>query len=157
MCWGLWQPRGDRVPGLTFLKPWAPSDVEGTQGAPAGCTRPRVSLSGATGLHEGLGLIGNYNPASRVSRTFGNQVRVANVLSVPREQAKGYTCHGCQQQMSLGLQGQTGHPSSWTSPDGHTQQTAMRGPVSEGSTTTSTLSSTRILVLITKRLITVEF
>lgn len=145
------------MPGLIFLKPWVLRDVEGTRGAPAGCPRAHVSLSGATRLHKGLGLIGNYNHASRVSRTFGNQVRVANGLSVPREQAKGHTCHGCQQQMSLGLQGQTGHPSSWTSPDGHPEQRATRGPVSQGSTLTSTLSSTRILVLITKWLIRVEF
>ena len=107
---GTLATRGCGVPGLAFLKPWAPRNGEGTGGAPAACSRASVSLSGATGLHKGLGLVGNYNHASRGTRTFRNWVRVANGLSVPREQAKGYTCHGCQQQMSLGLQGQTGPP-----------------------------------------------
>ena len=154
---GTLATRGCGVPGLAFLKPWAPRNGEGTGGAPAACSRASVSLSGATGLHKGLGLVGNYNHASRGTRTFRNWVRVANGLSVPREQAKGYTCHGCQQQMSLGLQGQTGPPSSWASPEGHPEQRATRGPVSQGSTPTSSLSSTRILVLITKWLIRVEF
>lgn len=146
------------MPGLAFLKPWAPRDGEGTGmgRGPAGCPGARVSLSGATGLHKGLGLIGNYNHASRVSRTFRTWVRVASGLSVPREQARGHTCHGCQQQMQ-GLQGQTGPPSSCTSPDGHPEQRGTRGPVSQGSTPTSTLSSTRTLVLVTKWLIRVKF
>lgn len=63
LCWGLWQHGRERVPGLAFLKPWAPRDGEGTgMGGPAGCPGARVSLSGATGLHKGLGLIGNSQP-----------------------------------------------------------------------------------------------